>query len=515
MKRLPTLAVATTMSVAHFRAEKDWHGVGENMAFGHLTGCAWVSPFTHDESDRKVMKRQRLLSWALVLVLAGIGVALSFSWLQPVADRFGAGLMRSSARRSVILLVHGMTWNNKKAVDIWGSRRPAANEAAVEWDGMIGFLQQQGLRFGGVIHANGSKLSLPDCLDKTGTTGDPQTADFFSLEFSYSANADGLAYKSLELAVCLKEVRRFAGAAKVNLVAHSAGGLVCRVVLQSALPGVEYEPHSVDRMVTIGTPHLGAAIARELGDLLGTRATSLKPNAELIRRLNDSELPADVKFAAIVVRGFAADVRGDGRAYDSLIDQTQLNGLPIDYLYGGDQVVHVRSQNLRLSRCAARYEMETGIPVQSILCRVVDPSPNDQSFFESTVHVAATRDRQVQTWVAHLIGESDTLWRGLTGKQLDTWDEYQARLCAISSAESAVLDRHRFSEVTSIKVKSLELTREDGQRRAYRFSAEATSRNVVIRTRVRTSQVTGTLNLAFDEFGRIRHCSTSVANYSE
>jgi len=163
-----------------------------------------------------------------------------------------------------------------------------------------------------------------------------------------AANTDGVAYKALELAESIKEIRRFTGARKVRVVAHSAGGIVARAYLQNALPGVRYRG-DVERLVTIATPHLGSAAAEHWGDYLGTRATSIKPDAALIRNLNSKfDLPDDVTFASIVVRGIAADARGDGRELDELVNHALLEPLPVEYRLGGDQVVHVRLDEFEL-----------------------------------------------------------------------------------------------------------------------------------------------------------------------
>src|SRR5262249_41406101 len=141
-----------------------------------------------------------------------------------------------------------------------------------------------------------------------------------------------------ELAQCLKELRRYTGS-RVNVVAHSAGGLVARAVLQQSCPGIDYR-HEVRRLITIGTPHLGAALAFNFGSLLGIRASSLSHDAGLIRRLNSLDLPESCDFASLVIRGLGVDVRGDGVLYNGCIDAAALKCLqclPIDYQEGGDQ----------------------------------------------------------------------------------------------------------------------------------------------------------------------------------
>ncbi|MCW3058418.1 MAG: hypothetical protein JWQ02_239, partial [Capsulimonas sp.] len=45
---------------------------------------------------------------------------------------------------------------------------------------------------------------------------------------------------------------------KVNLIAHSMGGLVCRTLLQRTIPGAGVDPHNIiNRVATIASPHSG------------------------------------------------------------------------------------------------------------------------------------------------------------------------------------------------------------------------------------------------------------------
>jgi hypothetical protein len=61
---------------------------------------------------------------------------------------------------------------------------------------------------------------------------------------------------------------------KVILIAHSMGGLVCRTLIQSLLPGGGEDPKRwIHRLVTLGTPHKGIELS-QLPDFLETIATS-------------------------------------------------------------------------------------------------------------------------------------------------------------------------------------------------------------------------------------------------
>ncbi len=365
---------------------------------------------------------------------------------------------------------------------------------------MIGFLDARGLAYGGTLQAERGRLDLPEGLNTEGTKVDPRKARLFVLEFSPSANTDGLAHKGLELAEALRQLRRYTGAKKVDVVAHSAGGLAARTYLQGALVGVGYRGE-VDRLITIATPHLGTAIASKVGDLLGTRATSLKPGAPLLEQLNRRlDLPADVRFASIVVRGFAADVRGKGEAYEKLVDREFVARLPIDYREGGDQVIHVLSQNLRLAPCAARYEKASGRPVQYVVARVDDPSPSPLG---RRVHGVEPMDEGVQRLVGQLLEEGADFWEAKNQQERKSWLDDQARLHAIGVIESETLREHSGSEVKRVELTSMKPGKKKGNVWWYAFDGKATSANRVIPLRRRTTRVRGTLQLEFDRFGRV------------
>jgi pimeloyl-ACP methyl ester carboxylesterase len=423
---------------------------------------------------------RRLPPWLIALV------ATAF------ASLCGAAPAAEAGSASVTLLVHGLKVDLAAPADTWS--------------GMIEHLERSGHRFGGVVRPHGAKLQLPEALDQLNTHSDPQHANLFALEFSEGANVDGLAYKTLELAGCLAELRRYTGCQKVNLVAHSAGGLVARTYLQSALPGISYAG-DVDRLITISTPHLGSALAEHLGDFLGTRATALKPGGELIRRLNDElDLPADVLLASIVVRGVGTRVAAldfPSSAYEQHLDREVLAALPIDYRRGGDQVVDVRSQNLRLARTASRYEAATGRPVLYLLARVADPSPADRSLAERSVHEAATSDAWTCIWVEMLLDAHRRCWSPLEEPLRSRWIELQASLCAYGIIEDHTARRHMFSEVFNAKVDRLTLVDQQDSLWRFQFTGRGHSRPKLFATKLKTTAVTGIMELEFDRFGRI------------
>jgi len=408
-----------------------------------------------------------------------------------------------------VILVHGMVYDLNAEDTTWG-KSYSRRDGRIGFSGMIGHLQSKGLAFGGTIRASKGQIRLPDDLDMTGSYGSPHEARLFVLKFSKYANTDGVGYKAAELADAIRQVCRYTEAKKVRIVAHSAGGLVARVYLQNALPGVPYRG-DVDRLITVCTPHLGSALASHWGDFLGTRATSIKPEAPLIRDLNATfSLPEDVRFASIVVRALAADSRDEGEELDKLVDTKFISGMPPEYQRGGDEVVHVRSQNLRSAQCAARYEKATGRPIQYVVVRVPDPSPDSISPKAIRVHMAAASDPTVQHLVAGMLHDRTSLWRQSQPDQLAAWMDWQARIHAGGAIEAYTLDDHPMSSVSHIRLKDFDFDSSTATRRRYRFDGKAWSENPWIPLRKRWTHVAGNLSLQFDEFGRVRRATPTI-----
>lgn len=426
-----------------------------------------------------------------------------------------AGLLPLEARAATstsslpVLLVHGMVYDLNAEDTTWGTSY-SRRDGRIGWTGMIGHLQSKGLAFGGTIRPNKGQVCLPGDLDVTGSYGSPHEARLFVLKFSKYANTDGVGYKAAELAATIRQVCQYTGAKQVRIVAHSAGGLVARVYLQNALPGVPYRG-DVDRLITIGTPHLGSALATHWGDFLGTRATSIKPEAPLIRDLNETfDLPGDVRFASIVIRALAADSRDEGEELDKLVDSSFLREMPPEYRLGGDEVVHVRSQNLRSARCAARYEKTTGRPIQYVVVRVPDPTPDSISPKAIRVHMAAASDPTVQHLVSGMLHDRTSLWRHSQPDQLAAWMDWQARIHAGGTIEAYALDDHPMSSVSHIRLKDFGMDSSTGTDRRYRFDGKAWSENPWIPLRKRWTEVAGKLNVRFDEFGRVRGATSVI-----
>ncbi|MDJ0847982.1 MAG: alpha/beta fold hydrolase [Myxococcota bacterium] len=97
--------------------------------------------------------------------------------------------------------------------------------------------------------------------------------------------------ESLALAL-RRELERRIGGGRIDLVAHSMGGLVARFYLQQ-LGGTR----RVDRLVTLGTPHRGTHAASFLPLPL---VRQLLPDGPFIRHLNALPPPARTRVTSIV-----------------------------------------------------------------------------------------------------------------------------------------------------------------------------------------------------------------------
>ncbi len=441
-------------------------------------------------------------------IAATFGVVLSL-----LSGNLSAAKEKKS-EKYITLLLPGMQFNLDDPTLSFG--RPVTDSKGKKrWTGMIGTLERCGMRFGGVVRPRGADLTLPKCLDKTGVRGEPKTAKFFVLDYSSAADVDGLAYKTLELAECIYQLKRFTGATKVRLVAYSAGGLVARAYLQNALPRIRFEG-DVDRLITIATPHLGSTQAEHFGDFLGTRATCIKPSSELINNLNNEEqLPDEVNYASIVVRGMRIGSRKlhdrQEKLFSPFVDKTRIAKLPLDYQKGSDQVVNVWSQNLAYAKCAREFEKDHKRPVQYVLARVDDPSPDDWKPYDTMVHEVAPNDQRVVELVDLLLSDHDEFWTGLGKDRMVKCVHRQASGCAFGIIEDAMARKHQYSEVFDTKVTSLRHMGTKDSVHQFKFMGESRSK-WRLPPRIRSSaKFAGTMKLKIDRFGRVTQCSYDVA----
>ncbi|MFM2133113.1 MAG: hypothetical protein RL156_394 [Bacteroidota bacterium] len=117
------------------------------------------------------------------------------------------------------------------------------------WEGaaLSSYEQTLGLHFGGVLTMKNGRVQC----SKNGSG----PSDFFTVSFSNPV--DSVAAWSAELEQFINEVLRRTGANKVTLVGYSMGGVASRLYLTQ-----HQQNHRVQRLITIGSPHLGSPFAR-------------------------------------------------------------------------------------------------------------------------------------------------------------------------------------------------------------------------------------------------------------
>lgn len=184
----------------------------------------------------------RWFSFVCVCLCAGILLSCAGTPKRTSSD---LGLMPYRAPMAVssvsipypIILIHGL---GQKAA-VWDA---GINPSAVRY-----YQQDLGLQYGGLLHTVGGVPTLTPPASKS------SSADFFTVQFNYVADSVG-AWKN-ELYHYVRLVRERTGADKVILIGYSMGGLAARYYAVATQP-----EHHVQRLITIGTPHLGSPYAR-------------------------------------------------------------------------------------------------------------------------------------------------------------------------------------------------------------------------------------------------------------
>jgi triacylglycerol esterase/lipase EstA (alpha/beta hydrolase family) len=116
-----------------------------------------------------------------------------------------------------------------------------------------------------------------------------------------------------ELDAFINGVLSETGAAKVDIVCHSEGGLVARYYLQN-LGGAG----KVDDLVTISTPHRGTTVAA-IGP--GMAARQMEVASDFLKQLNSGNtLPAGVEFTALFSNGDEIVVPGKNGFFDGAMN---------------------------------------------------------------------------------------------------------------------------------------------------------------------------------------------------
>jgi triacylglycerol esterase/lipase EstA (alpha/beta hydrolase family) len=110
----------------------------------------------------------------------------------------------------------------------------------------------------------------------------------YSIDFG---KATTLRQMARRLTTYVRTVQRKTGARRVELVAHSLGGLVARLAIAECGLG-----DAVSILVTLGSPHLGTHAARFAGTTL-TRA--LRPDSDFLRSLAAYPTPPGVRCVSL------------------------------------------------------------------------------------------------------------------------------------------------------------------------------------------------------------------------
>ncbi|MBU3678397.1 MAG: alpha/beta fold hydrolase [Candidatus Kapabacteria bacterium] len=254
-----------------------------------------------------------------------------------------------------IILLHGL---GQKA-DVWHG--PATDY----------FRKDLGLTYGGELSAD-RKGNVRRVIAGSGQ------ADFFSVAFSNSSDSIN-AWRD-ELDACITEVRRTTGANRVILVGYSMGGLAARAYLVK-----RFTDHHVKRLITIGTPHLGSAMAKiwnitttlddcaRNGGILTRKPCELALSAvrsaqddvpftsaairdlrrpedggEYLRRLGASAHPLDVEYVSVIGKvDLVNNTLSKGAAQELVRKVLSVIGGSIDDIFDtGDGVVSAKSQNI-------------------------------------------------------------------------------------------------------------------------------------------------------------------------
>lgn len=166
----------------------------------------------------------------------------------------------------------------------------------------------------GVTHADpivlvGGYASMVQSLEPLAAS---LRADGFTV-YVFEVPANGLAnidYSAEQLAAFVADVRRRTGAAKVDVVAHSAGGIVARTWAQ-----LHGGAPALDRLVTIATPHHGVVLLRTklvnaIADsafgrwLTGASTHQLLAGSDLVEQLERTKAPIVARMVSVYVDGY-------------------------------------------------------------------------------------------------------------------------------------------------------------------------------------------------------------------
>ena len=157
------------------------------------------------------------------------------------------------------------------------------------------------------------------------------------------------------LGEALDRVRRASGASRVDIVAHSMGGLVARACIRA-----RGQASGVGRLITLGTPHQGTEIFPRFG--LDPMVAQMRPGSPLLARLAaDDPVPRLADCISIYSADDAVVVPAS-RAYYPGAFNIEVRGLGHLSLLFSQSVYALVRENLAAERAPAPAAAAGGAP---------------------------------------------------------------------------------------------------------------------------------------------------------
>jgi len=157
------------------------------------------------------------------------------------------------------------------------------------------------------------------------------------------------------LGAALDRIRRATGAPRIDIVAHSMGGLVARAYIRG-----RGRACGVGRLVTLGTPHQGTDIFPRLR--LDPMVGQMRPDSPLLVRLAADDPVPQLVDCISIYSGDDAVIVPPGRAYYPGAFNIEVRGLGHMSLLFSRRVYALVRENLAADRAAWAATAEGGAP---------------------------------------------------------------------------------------------------------------------------------------------------------
>jgi pimeloyl-ACP methyl ester carboxylesterase len=298
----------------------------EHGAFAVLEQLDW-SVQVVPRARRELRAVNRLAGGSLHLRVEGEHLVVTI-------DRAAAEALRARIDESL------EAWGRQLTSAIRGPRRPPG----------VSLVQAPGVEIplGGASAAPQRLVLLVHGLDEPGWIFDDVIAALAEAGLAtgvFEYPNDGPIGEATDLLALEMEALRRRGTERVDMVAHSMGGLVARDLLtRPAYYGGEGSMSerfpAVDRLIMVGTPNHGSELARlralgewreqivrlfrdgswaeTMEDGAGEAAVDLLPDSDFLRRLNGRPLPSHTRLTIIAGRMLPVDREGAREMLDSL-----------------------------------------------------------------------------------------------------------------------------------------------------------------------------------------------------